>query len=154
MDATAWLQRGEPLLVMLFAAAATLWIGTLFSVSWLSGRAATMADGPEIGALALSLLRRWSAPSLLVCLVSGLAWVGAAPEQRAHDPWVYAAGVSLAALMLLHQAVGFRAKRVVRGSVSAARGEGVRRLAVILSMGALVGLLGLRGAFLHGTVFR
>jgi hypothetical protein len=145
MDATAWLGRGEPLLVALFVAGCTLWIGTLFSVSWLSGRAQIMADGPEIGALALALLRRWSAPSLLVSLLAAAAWVGAAPERRAHDPWVYAAGTTLAALLLLHLGVGARAKRVVRGSVDAARGEGVRRLAVVLSMGALIALLGLRG---------
>jgi hypothetical protein len=145
MDATIFLQRGEPFFVELFVAGCTLWIGTLFSVSWLSGRAQVMADGPEIGALALALLRRWSAPSLLLSLAAATAWVAVAPARRAHEPWVYAAGATLATLTLLHFGVGTRAKRVVRGSVDAARGEGVRRLAVLLSMGALIALLGFRG---------
>jgi len=32
-----------------FVASCALWTGTLFSVSWLTGRARMMADGPEVG---------------------------------------------------------------------------------------------------------
>src|SRR5579884_296642 len=52
------------LLASLFVVAAALWIGTLFSVSWFSGSATMMADGPEIGRLALTLFRRWTVPLL------------------------------------------------------------------------------------------
>jgi len=144
--ATALLEKGEPLFVALFIASCALWTGTLFSVSWLSGRAQIMADGPEIGALALALLRRWTAPSALVSLAAAAAWIAASPVQRMRDPWIYGAGAALAALTLLHLGAGIRAKRVVHGSVDAARGEGMRRLAVVLSIGALIALLAFRVA--------
>lgn len=130
-----------------FVVLAGLWIGTLFSVSWLSGSARMMADAPEIGRLARSLFRRWTVPSLVGTLAAGAAWViatlGAPPPGR----WIYPAVVGGVILVWFHFSVGRRASRVVQGSVQAARGEGFQRFALLLSVVALVAL-----ATFHSTL--
>jgi hypothetical protein len=47
-------------------------------------------------------------------------------------------------LLLLHSSVEHRAVRISRGNVSATRGEGVRRLMLVLSLAVLITLVGLR----------
>jgi hypothetical protein len=107
-----------PLLASTFVIAGALWIGTLFSVSWLSGCARMMADGPEIGRLALSLFRRWTTPSLCVTLLTGLGWLAATlGGARAH--WHYWIAFIAAPLVALHAAAGRRAKGVAEGDVDA-----------------------------------
>jgi hypothetical protein len=151
MSAMSWMElhaRYTPLLAIFFFAASALWMGTLFSVSWLSGRAKMMADGPEIGGLALSLFRRWATPSLLVSITAGVGWLAAAPSEGARAHWVYGIVAAVLALVGLHIAVGGRASRVGRGSLDATRGEGMRRLALLVSFGAIVALASLRGSLL------
>jgi uncharacterized membrane protein len=140
--------RCMPLLATFFFAASALWMGTLFSVSWLSGRAKMMADGPEIGSLAVSLYRRWATPSMLVSMGAGVGWLAEAPSEGLRAHWVYGIVAAVLALVGLHNAVGGRARRVGRGSLNATRGEGVRRLALLVSFGAIVALASLRGSLL------
>jgi hypothetical protein len=122
-----------PLLASIFVLAGALWMGTLFSASWLSGCARMMADGPEIGRLALSLLHRWTIPSLCVSLFAGLGWLAMAPLGRTRVHWVYAVAALAVPIVALQVGVGRRAKRVAQGSAEAARGAGARRLALMLS---------------------
>jgi hypothetical protein len=129
-----------PLLASTFVVATALWIGTLFSVSWLSGCARMMADGPEIGRLALSLFRRWTVPSLGVSLVAGAGWVALARSGRPPGQWVYGAVLLVIPVVLsLHMAVGRHAKRVMQGNIEV-RGAGMQRLALVLSLGAAIAL--------------
>lgn len=127
-----------------FVASCSLWTGTLFSVSWLTGRAQMMADGPEVGALALALYRRWAAPLLFASIALGVVWLVGGPPERLRAHWVYGIGAAVAALLGLHLAVGSRAKRVGRGSARASDGEAMRRVALVLSFGALIALAALR----------
>jgi hypothetical protein len=139
------------LLACSLGVAGALWIGTLFSVSWLSGCATMMADGPEIGRVAVSLFRRWTVPSLLVCLMAGLALLSEIQLRHASLPrgdWPYAIALVAIPLLALHVTVGKRAKWVARGHIDAVRGEGMRRLALVLSLGAVVALATLRAAWI------
>jgi hypothetical protein len=135
-----------PLLATVFAFAGALWIGTLFSVSWITGCAPMMADGPEIGRLAVTLFRRWTVPSLWLALASGTGWVVLTHTVRARAHWAYLAAALAVLLLALHLAVGRRARRVVEGNVGATRGEGIRRLALMLSLGAVIAVVTFRAA--------
>jgi hypothetical protein len=109
-----------------------------------------MADGPEIGRLALTLFRRWTVPSLCVSLAAGAGWlvvmhvVTHAVRVRAH--WVYLSAALAVLLITLHLAVGRRARRVVEGNVGATRGEGIGRLALLVSLGAVIAVATFRSA--------
>lgn len=124
--------------------AGALWAGILFSVSWLSGRARWMADGVEVGSLALSLDRRWATPCLVACIGSALAWACVTPSGLPGGPWLIGLGALLLVLVALHSSVSLRAQRVAHGSVSATHGEGLRRLMLVVSLAALTALVGLR----------
>jgi hypothetical protein len=129
---------------MAFVASCALWTGTLFSVSWLTGRARMMADGPEVGGLALTLFRRWAVPLLVLSLVAGFVCLAGGPADRLRAHWVYGIVGAMVVLFALHAVVGSRAKRVVRGSLRASEGEAIRRLALVLSFGAIIALAALR----------
>jgi hypothetical protein len=132
----AWL----PFAAMLFVACCALWTGTLMSVSWLTGRARMMADGPEVGALAGSLYRRWAVPLLVASLATAFVWLAGGPRERLRADWVYGIGAALAALLTLHAMVGSRAERLGRGSRRAGNGEAMSRLALVVSFGAIIAL--------------
>ena len=131
-----------------FVAACALWTGTLLSVSWLTGRARMMADGQEVGGLALALYRRWAVPLLGASLVAGFVSLMGGPADRLRAHWVYGIVGAMVASMALHRLVGSRARRVVRGSVRASKGEAVRRLALLLSFGTIVALAALRASLM------
>jgi hypothetical protein len=117
----------------------SLWVGILFSVSWLSGRARWMADGAEIGRLAAALDRRWAMPTIVLSVATAGLWVFAAPVAPGGASLV-AMGGALLALVALHSSVSLRAAQVARGSVGATRGEGMRRLLLVLSLATIVAL--------------
>jgi hypothetical protein len=127
-----------------FVASCSLWTGTLLCASWLTGRARMMADGPEVGGLAVSLYRRWARPLFVATFVAGFVTLAGGPAERLRAHWVYGIAAAMAALLGLHLVVGSRAKRVVRGSVRASEGEAFRRLALVVSFGAIVALAALR----------
>jgi hypothetical protein len=129
---------------MAFVAFCALWTGTLFSVSWLTGRARMMADGPEVGGLALSLYRRWAAPLFFASFVAGFVCLAGGPADRLRAHWVYGIVGAMVTLLGLHVVVGSRAQRVVRGSVRAAQGEVIRRVALVVSFGAIIELAAIR----------
>jgi hypothetical protein len=140
MVSTEWISWCTPLIASTFSVATALWIGTLFSVSWLSGSARMMADGPEIGRLALSLFRRWTVPSLGLSLAAGLGWIAVARFGRSPGHWVNGAVLLVVPLgLLLHVAVARHAKRVMQGNIEV-RGAGMQRLALVLSLGAVIAL--------------
>jgi hypothetical protein len=142
--AFALLHQCLPLLGVVAFVAGALWVGILFSVSWLSGRARWMADGTELGSLALSLNRRWATPLLIVCLASGSLWVFMVPAGSLDLPWASGLGGTILALLIVHSSVVARAMGVSRGSLRATHGEGVRRLLLVISLAALTILVGLR----------
>jgi uncharacterized membrane protein len=125
MDWMTTMHWCAPLLASTFVIAGALWIGTLFSVSWLSGCARLMADGPEIGRLALSLFRRWTTPSLCVSLLTGLGWLADATLGGVRAHWDYWGALVVVPLVALHAAAGRRAKRVAEGHVEATQDEAV-----------------------------
>jgi hypothetical protein len=142
--AFALLQEFLPVLGVVALITGALWAGILFSVSWLSGRARWMADGTEVGTLALALDRRWATPCLVACIASALAWACVTPSWLPGGPWLIGLGALLLVLVALHSSVSTRALRVARGSVSATRGEGLRRLMLVVSLAAVTALVGLR----------
>jgi hypothetical protein len=144
---TPWLAaKYAPLFATLCFVATALWVGTLFSVSWLSGRARMMADGPEIGRLSVSLFRRWTAPSLILGLAAGVAWCAATRGEIPRDGWLYGVAVAVLAQIGLSAAVGHRARRVMGGSFEATKGEGMRRFALLVSLWATVALATFRSS--------
>jgi hypothetical protein len=135
------LERCIPALPVVAATAAALWVGIVFSVSWLSGRARWMADGCEIGSMAVTLSRRWGRTMLIVSLVSAMAWIWTLGSTVVSEHSVVEAGAVVLVLLLIHAGVDARAVRVSRGSVRATRGEGARRAALMLSLAALAALV-------------
>lgn len=127
-----------------FLATCSLWTGTLLSVSWLTGRARMMADGQEVGGLALTLFRHWAVPLFAASFLSGFVSLAGGPADRLRAHWVYGIVGAMVAIGALHVVVGSRAKRVVRGSVRASEGEVLRRAALVVSFGAIVVLAALR----------
>jgi hypothetical protein len=104
--------RFAPAFATVLLGAAAMWIGTLFSVSWLCRRARMMADGPEIGRLATSLFGRWTVPSLFVSLIAGAALWLAAFRGQEHAVMQGAAVAGGIALLGISIHVGVRARRV------------------------------------------
>jgi len=129
-----------PLLATLSVAASALCIGTLFSVSWLSGRARLMADGPEIGRLCVQLFRRWTASSLMVSVLAGAGWWVIAGREQTRGQWLYCVAVLALALVALTFVVAGRVEQLVQGCSDAARGEGRRRLVLLVSVWAAIAL--------------
>ena len=123
--------------------ALALWVGILFSVSWLSGRARWCADGAEMGRHAQALSDRWATPLLFVALVAAVGWVAVLPSIAPTGNWLAGVAAAVAALIVVHSSVALRARRVARGSVSATRGEAGRRLVIVLSMSMLAALVSL-----------
>jgi uncharacterized membrane protein len=146
MTSIAAMARFAPILASALVVAGALWLGTLFAVSWFSGCARMMADGPEIGRLALSLFRRWTMPSLLVAIAAGIGWLALAPAAKPRAHWMDLIAILIVPLLALHVAVGARARRVAEGRIEAVSGEGIRRLALVLSMGVLAALATFRSA--------
>ncbi|MGO9836129.1 MAG: serine/threonine-protein kinase [Polyangiaceae bacterium] len=122
------------------AVACALCIGTLFSVSWLGGRARMMADGPEIGRLSMQLFRRWTVPSLIVSLATGAAWCAFVVQEHHEIPWVFGVALEGLALLGLNVTVGQRVSRLAHGNLDATRGDGARRFALLMSIVAAIGL--------------
>jgi hypothetical protein len=146
-----WMNLGPGWLMLAalsFIALCALWTGTLFSVSWLTGRARMMADGPEIGGLALALHRHWTIPQAVLSFLTGFVWLAGGPSDRLRAHWVYGVIGAWVTMLLLHMAVGSRAARVVRGSKRASKGEGIRRVALVVSFGAIIALSALRTSLL------
>lgn len=140
------LTYGPLLLGVVAVVAGALWTGTLFAVSWLCGRARWRADSRDIGALAADLNSRWATRWFVVGAACSLGWVAAAPPGTLEPYWVGGVGAGVLALLLLHGSVAQRAKRIADGSVRAARGEGLRRFALVLSLAMLTGWTALHAA--------
>jgi hypothetical protein len=143
------LGRCAPVLAALALLTGSLWVGTLFAVSWLSGRARYMADGVEIATLALGLNRSWATPCLLATMVFALGWACLVPPSTFDAYTMLAASVAMFVLVLVHASAANRAVRIAGGSRRAGRGEPLRRIALVLSVAMLAGLVGARGAVMH-----
>jgi hypothetical protein len=138
------LERSLPVLGAAAFVTLSLWIGTLFAVSWLSGHARWMADDTDVGRLAVALCRRWATPFLWAFVVLCVAIVLVAPDRSFGGAQLLAVGFTLAAMLAVHVSIWRRATRVESGSVRAARGEGMRRLALVLSLLTLLAVVGFR----------
>jgi hypothetical protein len=137
-------QRCIPLLGVVALLSLSLWVGVLFSVSWLSGRARWMADGAEVGQLATSLDRRWAMPSIAASFATACLWVYAAPGASPGGASLIALVAALLVLLAVHSSVSRRAAQVARGRIGATRGEGVRRLLLVLSLATIAALVTFR----------
>ena len=134
-------QQCIPLLGVVALLSLSLWVGVLFSVSWLSGRARSMADGAEVGQLAAALDRRWAMPSIVASFATACLWVYVAPSARPGGTSLVALVGALLVLLAVHSSVSRRAAQVARGSIRATRGEGVRRLLLVLSLATIAALV-------------
>jgi hypothetical protein len=148
-DAFNELGRCAPVLAALALLTGSLWVGTLFAVSWLSGRARYMADGGEIATLALGLNRNWATPCLLATMVFALGWACVVPPATFDVATMLVASVALFVLVLVHASAANRAVRIAGGSRRAGRGESLRRVALVMSAAMLAGLVGARGVIVH-----
>jgi hypothetical protein len=137
-----FLEQCLPLLAVMALIAGCLWAGIAFSVSWLSGRARLMADGADAGRLALSLDRRWGTPCLAACLASTVLWVWSTPGILEARAWLVGLAGLAVTLLVLHASVVGRARSVSEGSLQPTHADGVRRLFLVLSIGALLALVG------------
>jgi hypothetical protein len=133
-----------PLLGAAAFVALSLWIGSLFSVSWITGHARWMADDADVGRIAASLCRRWATPFLAFFVAFGFLTVVSAPEREIGVPQLAAAGFALAGMLGVHASIWRHAARVERGSVRAARGDGMRRIALVLSLATLLAVVSFR----------
>lgn len=140
------LGRYAPLFATVSLIASVLWIGALLTTSWLCSRARLMADGPEIGGLAVLLHRQWASRCFLLGAACGLLALAGAPEALRPGS-AAAAALVLLALVWLHARVGGRANRISRGR--GIRGEAAHRLALILSLAILTALVSIRLAVPH-----
>jgi hypothetical protein len=138
------LERCFPLLGAAAFVALSLWIGTLFSVSWVTGRARWMADDTDVGRIAVALCRRWATPFLGAFVVLAFLVVLAAPERQVALGQLVASGLALAGMLGVHASIWRHAARVERGSVRAASGDGMRRVALVLSLAMLLALVSFR----------
>jgi hypothetical protein len=112
MEWMIWLQRGAPLLAAFAIVTGALSVGTLFAVSWISGRARLMADAAEIGRLALMLFYRWTLPCFVLSIASGAGWFAGRHLDRLYEPVMLAPAVAVVAMLLLLGIVAGRARRV------------------------------------------
>jgi hypothetical protein len=126
-----------------FIASLALWTAMLVQASWLTGRTRTITERPDPAELAVALHRRAS-PVLFVSLAIGFVWLACGPADRLKAHWVYAIMAALVAMMALHAVVGSRARRVLHGSIRATRGEGLRRVALVVSFAAILVIAALR----------
>jgi hypothetical protein len=138
------LEHLVPLLGVAAFIALALWVGVLFSVSWLSGRARWMADGTEVGRLAVALDRRWAIPALLASVGTAFFWLFAAPAGPPHGGALYGLVGAALLLVVMHAAVSRRALQVAGGHTEATRGEGMSRTFLLLSLAAIVALVSFR----------
>jgi len=140
------LQHCVPLLGAGAFVALSLWIGTLFSVSWVTGHARWMADDADVGRIAAALCRRWATPFLMGFVVLTSLLVVATPDAQIGTAQLVAAGFALAGMLGVHGSIWRHAARVERGSVRAARGDGMRRVALVLSLATLLAVVSFRMA--------
>jgi hypothetical protein len=129
--------------------AGVLWIGALFGASWLCSRARLMADGPEVGGLAMVLHSRWATRCLALTAAAGLLALAGSPEGAIHLGQACGVLVAVGVLFAIHARVGARAARIARGNLRGTRGEIGHRLALILSLALLAGVVTFRTDLFH-----
>jgi hypothetical protein len=112
MDLLDWLQRGAPFLLAVAVMGGALWVGTLFSVSWLADRARLMADTPQIARLALSLFARWTVPCFVLSIAAAAGWLEGAHPEHVREPIALAAAAATFALVIVHVKVAVHARRL------------------------------------------
>jgi putative membrane protein len=125
-------RRMSLLLVVIHVAANLLWIGSIVSVGFLLGQAATRPDGKAIAEVALSLYKRLAVPAFLVSFLFALGRVAVDPSYYLHLHWFHGK-VTVALLAIgLHHVIGAKAKKSAAGSMQAGRNG------AILSIGLFV----------------
>jgi hypothetical protein len=138
------LEHCIPLVGVAAFIALAIWVGVLFSVSWLSGRARWMADGTEVGRLAVALDRRWPIPALFASVGTAFFWLFATPAGPPRGVGLYGLVGAALLLVVMHATVSRRAVQVAGGHSEATKGEGMSRTFLVLSLAAIVALLSFR----------
>lgn len=121
--------------------AGALWVGALLATSWLCSRARWMADGAEIGGLAVMLHRGWATRCLVLSVACGLLASTGASDEALRRGTAPGAMLALAVLLWVHARIGRRAAGIARGSSGALPGEAAHQLTLILSLAALAALV-------------
>jgi protoporphyrinogen IX oxidase len=129
------------LLVAAHVLANVVWIGALFSVATLAGRAPFVAEPSELGLLARRVYWRLAVPGFLASLGAGVARIALAPQMYAHLPWFHVKMALAVVVVVLHHIIGGRARRVANGDSEAGRGLGALAAFTFLCVAGVV-LLG------------
>jgi preprotein translocase subunit SecG len=82
-------------------------------------------------------------------MVFALGWACLVPPSTFDAYTMLVASVAMFVLVLVHASAANRAVRIAGGSRRAGRGEPLRRIALVLSVAMLAGLVGARGAVMH-----
>lgn len=109
-------------LVAAHVLANVVWIGSILSVALLVGRARFMADGAEVGGLALRVYRQLAVPAFVGSFVFGLTYFVLGIRVYAHMPWMHAKLTLALGIIALHHIIGAKAKRAAAGKAKEAGG--------------------------------
>ena len=116
-----------------------VWIGALLAAALLTGRGRFSADPVEVGTLARRVYLTLAAPAFAVSLSAGLALIALAPRVYAHLPWMHAKLAFALVVIVLHHAIGSRARHLANGHSDAGRGMTfVAAVAIVAAAGAVV----------------
>jgi putative membrane protein len=115
-----------------------VWIGALLAVVTLVARAPFVAEPIDVGSLARRVYWRLAVPAFLLSFGTGVGRIALFPQAYAHLPWMHVKLGLAIVVIVLHHAIGGRARRVANGNAEAGRGVGLLGFAVFLCAGGAV----------------
>jgi putative membrane protein len=127
-------------LVAAHVLANVIWIGALLAVASLVARAPFVAEPMDVGSLARRVYWRLAVPGFLLSFGTGVGRIAIAPQTYAHLPWMHVKLALAFLVIVLHHAIGGRARRVADGRATAGRGVGFLSFAVLLCVAGAVWL--------------
>jgi putative membrane protein len=119
-------------------AANVVWIGAIVAVAWLTGRARLMADGAEIGRLAVLFYRRFAVPAFVISFLAGLGRLLTMPREYMQLHWMHGKLTFALIVIVLHHVAGGRAKRVAGGSMQAGQNSAILWISLLLCAAIVV----------------
>ena len=128
-------------MLALHVAANVVWIGSILSAGWLTGRARLMADGAEVGRLARGIYLRFAVPGFVLSFVAGLARLLVAPGTYMRMHWMHGKLFFVVGVIALHHIIGARTKRVAKGDTAAGKGVPIFTIALLLAAVGAVALV-------------
>jgi protoporphyrinogen IX oxidase len=125
-------------LVAVHLLANVVWIGSILAVAVLVGGAKFMAEPSEAGMLARRVYLRLAVPAFLASFLAGAGRLYLSPVAYLHMPWMHVKLTLALLVIILHHAIGARARRVASGMVPSGQGVGVLAGALFLGVAGAV----------------